>query len=88
MYTQTCGDRGQHWYGKDKMCACGQVPNRLLAAVTCNCGSRKREPREHEQDCRLVKWALERNVWVAAHPEVEPPLPPVPERTVRGQSAE
>ena len=44
MYTQTCGDRSQHWYGKDEICACGEVPSRLLAAVNCNCGSRDRVP--------------------------------------------
>ena len=81
MYTQTCGDGNKHWYGPGKMCACGHVPNDLLAAASCDCGSRSSGV--HEPECRAVRWAKERNAWVAAHSAgVEPPLGKVPERKV------
>ncbi len=84
MYSHTCGDSGQHWYGKDEECACGQVPNRLLAAMSCDCESNKRESKEHTRDCWAVLWAIERNEWIVANPGIDPPLPPVPERRVLG----
>lgn len=75
MYTLTCGDRGDHWYG--------QVPQRLLAAVRCSCGGGRLKPPEHERECLAVLWAEERNAWVAAHPGLDPLLLPVPERKIR-----
>ena len=82
MYTDTCGERGLHWYGHGEMCACGQVPKRLLAAPLCDCGGSRLKPPEHEPDCRAVNWALERNAWADAHPDVEPPLATVPDRAI------
>ena len=83
MYTRTCGDERAHWYGKGDMCACGIVPNRLLAAPLCDCGGSRRHPPEHDVYCRAVKWANERNAWVIANPHVEPPLSRVPRRAVK-----
>ena len=85
MYTGTCGDGGRHWYGQGETCARGQVPSRLLAAFSCDCNSHWRKPPDHEPDCRAVKWAKERNTWIAANPEVKPPLLLAPVRAVRGK---
>ena len=83
VYTHTCGQDGQHWYGKGDLCSCGQIPNRLLSAMKCDCGGGRLDPPEHERSCREVKWAGERNALAAGHPDMEPPLAPVPERKVR-----
>jgi len=84
MYTHTCGDGGRHWYGKGEMCACGQVPNRLLASPSCDCGGSRIEPPVHARQCRAVVWANERNAWVDAHQIVRPSLSRVPERARSG----
>ncbi len=83
MYTKTCGDRGMHWYSKGDMCACGQVPVRLLSTPSCSCGGGRLDPPEHDPECRSVIWAKDRNAWVAANPDVEPRLAHVPERRVK-----
>ena len=82
MYTKTCGDGGQHWYGRsdEEMCRCGQVPQRFLAAVSCDCGGSQLDPPEHQPRCRCVKWAQERTAWIEAHPGVEPALVKVEQR--------
>ena len=78
----TCGDRGVHWYGAGDICACGQVPNHLLAAPRCDCGGTILDPPLHEPSCRVVRWVMEREAWVTANPHIDPPLPHV-EREVR-----
>ena len=56
----------------------------VLAALSCDCGGHKREGKEHTPSCRALQWAKERNARVVANPEVHPPLPTVPDRTVLG----
>ena len=82
MYTKTCGDRGAHWYSEGSVCACGQVPVRLLSTSSCNCVGSRLDPPEHDPKCRSVVWARDRNQWIEADPDVEPRLTPVPERRV------
>ncbi len=62
MYTPTCGDGNQHWYGPGETCACGQVPNRLLTTPLCDGGGCRLEPPEHEPDCRAVNLRNEENL--------------------------
>jgi hypothetical protein len=78
-----CGDHNQHYYGQGDVCACGQVPNRLVTAPLCDCGGNGLRPPEHQPLCRAVLWAKDRNEWVTANPGVDPLLPMVPERKVR-----
>ena len=78
MYSLTCGDRNQHWYGKGDYCRCGQVPNRLLAAVRCDCRGARLDPPLHKPECLAVTWANERTEWVGSHPGLDPPLPQGP----------
>lgn len=47
------------------------------------CRGTRLKPPVHQAACRAVLWARERNKWGAAHPEIDPPLSPVPERKVR-----
>lgn len=72
---EKCGDLNMHWYQDGPTCVCGQVPEDIFFAATCNCGASRSGRRKpiHSPDCNYIAWAEKRNKWIDEHP-TQPPL--------------
>ena len=76
--SEKCGYLNRHWYCDGEPCVCGQIPEEIFFAVSCDCGGYRLRKPVHNPNCSYIAWAKKRNEWIREHPGLKPPLDYIP----------